>query len=248
MADIGLGDLFEDGFGFGERTVKSIRDVLRQPRQYFLAAQVKDWAGYTPSIRVYIILLAISSYLRYLYLGDGQVMTELYVGQFEQVIADLAKQDPRWAEASARDLANGTLERLFFWSPFVSFTAYTLFGMVWCAYAQKLPVVVRIRYIYALMIPATLLMLVITPVMAWAPEQIVGLISFAGLCLSAAAVSVTAYLGAYPRTESAGGKFGRALVLGFALIFVMMLSTMTALMIGTFETMGEIAATLPAAE
>lgn len=245
MADVGLGDLFEDGFGFGSKTAKTIKSVILTPRRYFEAAQTPDWSGFTPSIRVYVVLLALSSYLRYLYLGDGQVMTELYVGQFQLVLEQLSASDPRWLQADPRQLANDTLENLFFYSPFVSFVLYTLFGMVWMAYAEKLPLVVRIRYIYALLIPATVFMLIATIAMVVIPSAFAGIVSLVSLFGSSVVVAITAYFGAYPEKESKGGKLMRSITLGFALIAVMMTATIIALLIGTWIAMDTAASALP---
>ncbi|MGB6228854.1 MAG: hypothetical protein WBF53_01840 [Litorimonas sp.] len=239
MADVGISDLFEDGVGFGAKTMSSIKDVTLFPRRYFLAAQTKDWSGYSPSIRVYVVLLAVSSYLRYLYIGDGQLMTELYAGQFQLVIDELSKTEPRWAEVDARDLADSVLSNLFFYLPFVSFALYTLFGMVWRAYAEPLPIAVRVRYIYALLIPATLFMLAGTVLMVILPESWAGVVSFGSLLASAVVVSVTAYFGAFPPEESPGGRFGRAFTLGFCLIGVMLLATLLTLSGSTFAAMRE---------
>lgn len=237
MADVGIGDLFEDGFGFGAKTIKTIRTAILSPRRYFLAAQTSDWSGFSPSIRVYVVLLAVSSYLRYLYLGDGQIMTELYVGQFEMVLDQLSTTQPRWLQADPRQLANDTLENLFFFTPFISFAFYTLFGMVWMAYAEKLRLAVRVRYIYALLIPASLFMLVASLAMVILPRSTAGIVSFVSLFGSSVVVAITAYFGAYPEEESRGGKLMRSITLGVALIGVMLLSTMLSLLIGTFMAM-----------
>ncbi|MGB3456333.1 MAG: hypothetical protein WBG08_00795 [Litorimonas sp.] len=243
--DVGIGDLFEDGLGFGSKTARSVRDVLLKPRRYFLAAQTKDWSDYTPSIRVYVVLLALASYFRYLYIGEGQVMTELYVGMFEQMIAELGEEQPRWLEADPRALTDAVLDRLLFYTPFVSFALYTLFGLAWRAYAEPLSAAVRIRYIYALLIPAQILLLLSTFPMVFLPDAYVSWASTGGLLLSAAAVSITAYLGAFPETESAGGRFGRALTLGVALIIVMLVATTISLLSGMFMSFAEVAQSLP---
>lgn len=248
MADVGLFDLLDDGVGFGAKTLKTLKITVTKPREYFLAAQTPDWSGFSPSIRVYVVLLAVSSYLRYLYLGDGQLMTELYVGQFEMVIEQLSDEDPRWLQADPREMANQTLAELFFWTPFISFVLYTLFGMVWMAYAEKLSLAVRVRYIYALLIPATMFMLVSTVAMVTLPSQWAAYLSFSGLFGSAIVVSITAYFGAYPETESSGGKLMRAITLGFALIGVMMLGTLLALAWGSVQAVATAMSAFPSIE
>ncbi|MEL6687464.1 MAG: hypothetical protein AAFP97_07565 [Pseudomonadota bacterium] len=246
MADVGFLDLLDDGVGFGAKTAKTIKVTIFNPRRYFLAAQTPDWSGFSPSIRVYVVLLAASSYLRYLYLGDGQLMTELYVDQFKQVIEQLSEREPRWLQVGPRDLANATLTHLFFLTPFIGFTLYTLFGMVWMAYAEKLSLVVRIRYIYALLIPATVFMLIATIAMVTLPRSMAGAVSILSLAGSSVAVAITAYFGAYPEEESKGGRIMRAITLGIALIAVMMLSTTIGLMWSTFMAMdAALSATVP---
>jgi hypothetical protein len=245
MVDVGIGDLFEDGFGFGSKTAKTIKDAVLRPRRYFLAAQTKDWNGFTPSIRVYVTLLALSSYFRYLYIGEGQLMTELYVGQFEQVVATLSEQDARWSVVDPRALTNSVLDRLFLYTPFATFALYTIFGLLWRAYAEPLNAAVRVRYIYALLIPANLLLLLAIFPMTLLPSAYAGFVSFGSLILTAGVVAITAYLGAYPAEESAGGKFGRAFTLGIALVVVMLVATIGALMLGIFVSMAEVAEQFP---
>ena len=162
------------------------------------------------------------------------------------VLERLAEDRPEWAQVDPRDLANKTLDRLFFWSPFTGFALFTLFGMVWMAYAEKLSLAVRVRYIYALLIPATMFMLLATLAMVIAPESLTGYVSFLSLFGGAIIASITAYFGAFPETESKGGRLMRAIVLGFALITVMMISTFIALMLGMYSAMSEAAAMLKA--
>lgn len=248
MSDIGIDALLDDSLGFGPKTFRTLKDVTAFPRRYFLAAQERDWKGYSPSIRVYVVLLAISSYLRYLYLGDGQVMTELYTEQFKLVIERLSEDQPRWTQVDPRFLADRTLEGLFFWNPFICFFGYTLFGMVWMAYAEKLPLAVRVRYIYALLIPASCFMLVATLGMVIVPQSMAGYVSFLSLFGGAFVVSITAYFGAFPLTKSRGGRLMRSIVLGVALIGVMLICATIAVIIGTFTAMSEaMAATIPVA-
>jgi len=239
MIDVGISDLFEDGIGFGAKTLRTLRDAIGFPRRYFLAAQTKDWSGYTPSIRVYVVLLAISSYLRYLYIGEGQLMTELYAGQFEQVINTLETDEPRWSQVDSRALTDAVLDRLFFYTPFLSFALYTLFGIAWRAYAEPLNLAVRVRYIYALLVPATVFMLICTIAMVSLPQSFAPSISLFSMFGTAIIMAVTAYFGAFPETESAGGRFGRAFTLGFALTGVMLVAVVGSLMIAIFVSMGE---------
>ncbi len=128
---------------------------------------------------------------------------------------------------------------MFFWAPFTSFALYTLFGIVWRAYAEPLNMVVRIRYIYALLIPAQIFMLVMTVPIATLSAEAAPFLSFFGLFGSAVIVSITAYFGAFPQSESRGRRFARALTLGFALVAVIFVATFAALMIGMVTAMGD---------
>ena len=73
-------------------------------------------------------------------------------------------------------------------------------------------------------------------------------VSFSGLFGSAIVVSITAYFGAYPETESSGGKLMRAITLGFALIGVMMLGTLLALAWGSVQAVATAMSAFPPIE
>lgn len=239
ISDVRWSDLLEDMIGFGARSLHSMRDIIVRPRDYFVAAQSADWSGYTPSFRIYIALFAVSSYLRFLYLGDSGMMTEVYTDVFAEALPELAKAAPELTDADPRRMADTTLSGLFTWVAPLQFAIYSLFGLAWGAYGEKLPAPVRVRYLYALMIPATLFMLAVTPLMILAPMSLAPAISVGSIVLTGLVVGLVAYRGAYPLTLPAAERAVRAGTLGLLLMLVMTVATTVALVIGMSAAVGE---------
>ena len=238
MRHVGWSDLVEDLLGFGLRSLRSLRQVLVKPRPYFEAAQTPDWSGFTPSFRLYIALFAVSSALRFLYLGDDGLMTELYTQQFETVLAELKTTDERFAGVQASDIARDTLDGLFRYVAPIQFAAYTLFGLVWGAYGEKLTTPVRVRYIYALLIPSFLVMTVATLALIVAPAEWMGVLSFGSMGLAAIVIGITAYAGAFPQELPRAERAIRATVLGLILLALNFLATLIAMLVGMFGAFG----------
>ena len=247
MSDVRWSDLMEDMIGFGARSLRSIRDLIVRPRAYFLAAQTADWSGYTPSFRIYIALVALSSLLTHFFVGDAGMMTELYAAQFDQIFTELAGENPDYGRMDAATAAQATLDFLFRWLPFAQFIGYTLLGLLWRAYGERLSAPVRVRYIYAAFIPALLLGLTSSLVMLLAADSAVSA-SFLGMGLTPLVVAAVAFRGAYPQHLPTGERLIRAAILGVAVLAMMTLVTLIVVVSGMGLAIGDGLSALHAAD
>jgi hypothetical protein len=245
MNDVRWSDLLEDALGFGVRSIRSIRQLFVDPRPYFKAAQTPEWSGFTPSFRIYVAFVTVSALLRVFYLGDDGMMTELYTGQFEQILAELSQEDQRFVAADPRLMADKTLDVMLAWTPPIQLVLFTLFGLIWGAYGEKLNAPVRVRYVYALMVPATFVMLIITVLMVLAPSSWLAFLSFGSMVLTAILIAVTAFRGAYPLDLPVIERIIRAGVLGVLIMILTSVAAVVAVVYGMFEAFDMVTESFP---
>lgn len=162
---IGFDSLLEDLFGLNIKGLKTIWTLMVSPAKYFQAAKTREWMDkYTPSFRVWFGIVAITAAFRFVYAGKDSAMLTLYTEQMRQMKAaiiegrmkgggepaDLSHVDP---EASAMVLLKWT----FILSPFLTIFFMSLLAFVYRAWGEKLSYVVRLRYIFAVIITGTVL-------------------------------------------------------------------------------------------
>ena len=185
IKDVRFSDLMEDLVGFGARTFHSITTAFTDPRTYFLAAKSPDWTGrFSPSVRIYLGLITVSAFFRFLYAGEAGAMTTLYEGIFEDLFDQVEAQGKERPTASTTDLAMETLRYYFILSPFIALPIYMLIGWMFRSFGEPLNAVVRIRYVFAAMVPATTVMTLLTIGFVILPQAWFSTLSLATMMLT----------------------------------------------------------------
>lgn len=229
--DVKFADLIEDILGFGARTFHSLKASIISPRDYYAAGKIPDWTGkFSPSVRVYLGLIAVSAVFRFLYAGEDGVMTELYTNQFVQIFDQIEAQKGVRPTISESEMAMTTLRYYFPIAPFVALPLYMIVGLMFQSFGERLNAVVRIRHVFVSVIPATLFMTVLTIAFAFLPNSIIGIISASSMVVAMIMIGITAYRGAFSETMPDGlGKLGRSVGLSALLLIAMLLASFIAI-------------------
>jgi len=247
LKDVSVDELLDDTIGLSFKSVRSIWLLFKDPAVYFGAARAPFWHNrFSPSFRIYAGLIALSTSMRFIWRDENSPMVKLYAGVFEQVKEKPPKGlDPAIIDPTA--MAVTTLKWYILIMPFIMVIGYIVLGLIYWGYGEKVNPIVRIRNIFAMMIPASVVgFLTIIPLVLF-PSLLTGPMSFLNLVLMFAVVWTTAYRGAFPAAATKGGRAGRATAITALNFIFTILVTMIALIAGIVMAMKEaVAAGAPA--
>lgn len=238
MRDVSFDELLDDTLGLSFKSVRSILVLFKNPLMYFTAAKAPFWHNrFSPSFRIYAGLMAISTGMRFLYRDESSPMVQVYKQQFEMIKADIANRPDPSDKLNAEKMdstvmAVTTLKWYILIAPVAMVFTFCLLGLVYRGFGEKLNPVVRIRYVFATMIPASIVSLLLIIPMYFSPPQFTGYFSFLGLGLMFGMLWITAYRGAFPAVATSSGRAGRATAFSALIIFFMLISAAVAAVIG----------------
>jgi len=240
MRDVSFDELLDDTVGLSFKSVRSIWLLFKNPLEYFAAAKAPFWQNaFSPSFRIYAGLIALSTGMRFLYRDESSPMVKLYAQQFELIKSNM----PEGEKADAFDpvlMAVTTLKWYILIAPIAMVLAYSLLGLIYWGYGEKLNPVVRIRYVFATMIPASIIGFLMIFPMYYGPPQLTQLMSFLGMGLMFAMCWITSYRGAFNSVPTKEGRAGRATALSALIILFMFISAMIAVILGVVLAMNEV--------
>ena len=233
-----IDELLDDTIGFSFKSVRSIWTLFKNPLEYFTAAKAPFWQNrFSPSFRIYAGLIALSTGMKFIYRDEKSPMVQLYKQQFEMIKADVASRPDPSDKLNAENMdttvmALTTLKWYILIGPLITMFTFCLLGLIYRGFGEKLNPVVRIRYIFATMIPASFVSFIAVLPMYFSPPQFAGITSFLGLGLMLVMLWITAYRGAFQAVTTKAGRAGRATGLSALIFFFMMASAVVAVIIG----------------
>ncbi|MEM7083127.1 MAG: hypothetical protein AAF465_10365 [Pseudomonadota bacterium] len=146
--------LVDDLVGLNWRALKTLWWSVTQPKAYSRAAWHDDWQNrYTPSFRVWFTLVAILFFFQFFWAADDSALIALFASQIERSGALLSEG------VTSLDASRFFARVNFSILPIVSALCLFLLGCLWRAWGEPVPIVVRIRYVFAVVIPSTALTL-----------------------------------------------------------------------------------------
>lgn len=230
MKDVSVDELLDDTIGLSFKSVKSIWLLFKNPSPYFTAAKAPFWFNsFSPSFRIYAGLTALISAMKFLYRDENSPMVKIYKQQFDLVKVQLIEQGKLTEEKiegfNTTALAIETLKLYFIISPFIMVLSYTLLGCLYWGYGEKLNPVVRIRYVFAILIPASIIGILSFIPTHFLSAQVTGIVSFVGLAVMFVFIWITAYRGAFEAISTKSGKIGRATAISSLIFLFMMISS-----------------------
>ncbi|RFB04235.1 hypothetical protein [Parvularcula marina] len=211
---ISVDDAAQDLFGLNIRGLVSIWALWAHPRRYFAAAQEPDWQKYfTPSIRLWLSLVALMSFLQFLWIGSDTPLVQAYVQGFKDGGAvpvegmthqDMGEQAALW---------------IYGITPIFQAIGLVFLALIYPFWGQKTSFALRQRYVFATVVPSATLMLFILPSMGQMSIELVAKFGFVIAVIAFLTDFTTSFRGAFVG-KSTGGKLWRsALLAGVILLF-----------------------------
>lgn len=231
----GLEELLEDVFGLNIRTFKTLKTLFVRPRDYFLSARTQSWSDgtYTPSPRLWLALITITVVTRFIWgAEDGALnamMGDAVRSGFEQGAGDNLDKLPDidW---------DALIQRLFditlLIQPFIFMAVMMLLAIVLRFWGEALPYVVRLRYIFAIIVPATLINLLITLGLIFVPPGSFMIVGLSQLIIMIFLYAWTAYWGAFV-AEPPDSAIPKSIMIALIIFVCVMLANFIAQIIAT---------------
>lgn len=166
--NIGLDDLAGDIFSLNIRGLRTIAVLWRDPRAYFDAASDPDWKNrYTPSVRLWLSMIALASLLQFLWLGSDTPLVAAFAQGFRDAGVEL--QDGMTYESIGETAAIW----IFAAFPIVQLLTFLFILPLFRLWGRDTTYSLRVRYGFAMMTPSASVMLLLLPSMALlSPEQV----------------------------------------------------------------------------
>jgi hypothetical protein len=223
---IEIDDLAEDVFGLNVRGIRSIGTIWVNPAAYFMAAREKSWSGrFTPSIRLWLSLIALTSLLQFIWIGGDTPLVSAYAEGFRS--AGLTPPEGMNFE----QLGQHTALWIYAIAPIIQLTLFLLVLGFFPFWGEKTTYGMRIRNIFAVMIPSATLLALFLPSMALIPSThlaafgyIIGIVTFA-------LDGSTAYRAAFP-SQTLLGRIWRAGVLTLSILMLNIAANIAAQVLG----------------
>ena len=160
LTEIGREEFLEDVFGFNIRSVRSIWTLIKNPAAYFKAARIPNWQDkFTPSIRLMLGIAAITMALQFFwakpYGGYVEYYNTAYQNALDQGMA-AAGHPVDVSQIDFRDNIVATLERMNIYYLPLYIIILSLFAWIYRAWGEKLPFIIRQRFVFAIGIPASI--------------------------------------------------------------------------------------------
>lgn len=240
---LGIDDLVEDIFGLNLRGLKTIWTLIRRPWLYFEAAKTPKWQDkYTPSFRVWFSIVAIGAFFQFIWIGQNSPMFAQYLGMMNEIIegtnASLAESD-KMIDLNVFD-PNVAAKTLVKYSQLFLPLGYLICMLVVAAlfhsWGERLSFVVRIRYVFAIIIPGSILGFVFAIFTIKVPFEIFQIVNFGGVVLMFLSYFAVAYWGPF-RGMPTGIRLGRTFGITALIAIAVLVASMIALILAFIPTL-----------
>ncbi|WP_284388432.1 hypothetical protein [Algimonas ampicilliniresistens] len=234
-AKAGFEELLEDLFGLNIRSFQSFKTLFTSPVRYFNAAKTLDWGrqSFTPSPRLWLGLIAITAATRFFWgEADGafmQAMSAQAEAGFNAGAGDKASEIVQidW-DQSLQEMFDITL----IIEPFFMVVIMMLLATFIRFWGEPLTYVVRLRYLFAIIIPATLVNLVLTILVVMAPKNWIVTLSILQIGVMVGLYTMTALRGPF-----AGQPLDSAVPKSIVLMLILFVSVFVANLLASLIAM-----------
>jgi len=243
---LGRDEFLYDLIGINIIGIKSLGVLFRRPADYFKAALTPDWEGkYWPSMRMWFGLMTLMIGLQFIWASESSEMTAMFrtlAGTIADGAIAGAERDGKTLDFSAFDRVDAG-KRMFktyiFIYPFFFIAFMCLLGFIFRGWEQKLPFIARVRYIFAIIVPGSVIGLITTFLMLPFKGQAYQTASFVVMGLIFATYWVTAYRGAYVSSPK-GTRIGMSFVIALLILITLTLAQFIAMMLSLIPIGSEI--------
>ena len=236
---VGLEEFLEDVFGLNIRSAKTLWIIFKAPADYFKAATTPDWRQqYTPSMRLWIGLITVSVALQFFWAKPNgafmQLLKECLMGGMKAG-AESNGKSINFEGLNFDVLILNMMKTHTLILPFIFIFLMSFLALIYRAWGQKLSYVVRQRYIFAVIVPATFIVLISTLLMTFLDSEIYKIISIIQIFVMIGLYFLTAYRGPYAHME-VGEKIGRSIFLSLSIIVMVTVAQFISILIATSYT------------
>ncbi|MEM1105980.1 MAG: hypothetical protein AAGH87_06280 [Pseudomonadota bacterium] len=216
---MGWHDLIEDLVGVNLRGLRTLAAAFAQPATLFTSARARDWDGqvFSPSVRVYIFLIAVILFFQFIWGDASSPSAEAMREQFEA----LAAADPRLDDP---ELVGRVMNLFALVFPIVAVLISFIGSLLVRIWGAGTPILARIRLYFAAILPSTFLQLFGTVGLALTPASFVNLALVVALLLYWIADVATTYRGLAP-VHARGGRIWRAILFGLVNLIAIVLAS-----------------------
>lgn len=234
---LGRDEFLYDLIGINILGLKSLGVLIKKPADYFKAALSPDWEGiYWPSMRLWFGLMTIMIGLQFIWASESSEMTAMF-RMLTGTIADGAlmgaERDGKVLDLSAFDRVEAgkkMFKNYIFIYPFFFVFFMCLLGFIFRGWEQKLPFIARVRYIFAIIVPGSILGILTMFLMLPFKGQAYQIASFAAMGLIFITYWSTAYRGAFI-TSSKGTRLGMSFVISLLIMIALMIAQFVSMML-----------------
>jgi len=237
---IGFDSLLEDVFGLNIRSFRSIGTLFTRPHKYFEAARDADWLRrFTPSFRVWFGLTALTAAMRFIWAGPDTPSAQAYRLVVDSIIESANStlqaegQMISMSDQARNIFAADILKWMIAISPFIIITLTALLATFYKAWGEKLTYVVRLRYLFGIIITGAFVGFLSAFLMQAVPTSIYQQINLALLVLIFILYFDTAFRGPY-KTHTLGSRLTLSSLVTFLMIIITMLGIFLAMAASLF--------------
>ena len=246
----GSDEFFYDIFGINIKGLKSAWTLIRRPAEYFDAARLPDWGGeHWPSIRIWLGLTGILIALQFLWASESSEMTAMFQNLATAIgdgFSASAARDGIELDMSVLDkevLGKEAFKRWILIYPFIFIAMMCVLAFIFRAWKPAANFVIRLRYIFGIIVPGTVFGLFMTLALVNATGQLYLMISMIMMPVTMVIYAVTAYRGPFHRYEM-GERIGMSIVVAMLITFFLIVAHTIAMIIAAIPTWIEVIQTL----
>ncbi|MEP3653460.1 MAG: hypothetical protein ABJO36_01065 [Litorimonas sp.] len=244
---VGSDEFFYDIFGVNIKGLKSIWTLIQNPVEYFEAARLPDWGGdHWPSIRIWLGLMGLLVALQFLWASENSEMTAMFQ-MLAMVLADSAASTEGVAidisELDRQALGKQAFKRWIFIYPFFFIAAMCVLAFIFRPWKPFVGFVIRLRYIFAIIIPASIFGIFSTFAMVNLSGELYQLASFVSIPIMMCIYAVTAFRGPF-HDLAMGERVGMSIIVAILIMFFLFIAQFISMILAVTPTWMEVMETL----
>ena len=234
---LGRDEFLYDLIGINIIGLKSLGVLITRPKDYFKAALSPNWEGkYWPSMRMWFGLMTIMIGLQFIWASESSEMTAM----FRTLAGSLVDGAIAGAERNGETIDIGLFDKVemgknmfksyIFIYPFFFVSFMCLLGFIFRGWDRKLPYIARVRYIFAIIVPGSIIGLITTFLMLPFKGTAYQIASLVALVMVFLSYCVTAYRGAYAHSDR-GTRIGMSLVIALLIMMTLFIAQIISMLL-----------------
>ncbi|GLQ19185.1 hypothetical protein ACFFUB_12270 [Algimonas porphyrae] len=233
----GSEELLEDILGLNKRSLRSLTTLFVSPADYFAAAKTIDWGRYrfTPSPRLWLGLIAITVATQFIWgKPDGSLMT-ITTQQIEAGFMAGAGEDASIVpDVDWRAVVQRSFDLAMLIQPFIMMAMMMMLATFLRFWGEPLTYIVRLRYLFAIIIPASVINMLATFLLLLIPPTGITLLSLVQILVILIFYVMTTLRGPFaghPRDSAIPKSIVIALILFVAVMITSLIAQSVALLL-----------------